>query len=299
MERRQFIKNSLLATGALSFAQASAYASFNAGAKASPYKKSIMWGTVEAPGSVLEKCEAIRAAGYNGVEFNSHMNRKEALEALKKTGLEASSVCNSKHWEFHLAHPDAGVRQKGLDAMLVAMEDAKEYGTDAVLLVPGVVNNEISYKECWDRSTECIFKLIPIAEKLKVKICIENVWNNFLLSPLEAANYIDQFNSKWIGFYFDAGNILAYGWPEQWINILGKRMFRLHIKEFSLKLANSQGKAAGFNAKLTEGDVNWTAVMNAVKNVGYEPWLTTEQGGGDSIEGLTDLSNRLDKILSL
>ena len=258
-----------------------------------------MWGTVGAPGSVLEKCEAIRAAGYNGVEFNSHMNRKEALDALKKTGLEASSICNSMHWEFQLSHPDASVRQKGLDAMQVAMEDAKEYGTDAVLLVPGVVNNNVTYKECWDRSTEYIFKLIPVAEKLKIKICIENVWNNFLLSPLEAANYVDQFNSEWVGFYFDAGNILAYGWPEQWINILGKRMFRLHIKEFNLNLANSQGKAAGFNAKLTEGDVNWEAVMNAVKQTGYGPWFTTEQGGGDSIEGLTDLNSRLDKILNL
>ncbi|MGE4569524.1 MAG: sugar phosphate isomerase/epimerase family protein [Bacteroidales bacterium] len=298
MERRSFIKNGLLTAGALSLGSP-LMSHAGASQQDSPFKKSIMWGTVNMPGTVLEKCVAIKAAGFHGVEFNSHMNREEAIKSAKEAGLEISSVCNAKHWALPLSHADAEIRRQGAEAMIVAMEDAKAYGTDAVLLVPGVVNNTISYKACWDRSTEQIKELVPVAEKLKVKICIENVWNNFLLSPLEAANYVDQFKSDMVGFYFDAGNILAYGWPEQWIETLGKRMFRLHIKEFSKKIADTQGKGAGFGVKLTEGDNDWNAIMAAVREVGYGPWLTTEQRGGDSLEGLIDLNRRLTNIINI
>jgi len=138
---------------------------------------------------------------------------------------------------------------------------------------------------------------LPIfAEKLNVKIANENVWNNFLLSPMEARNYIDQFRSKSIGFYFDCGNILAYGWPEQWIKILGSRIARVHIKEYSKKIADKQGKSAGFGVKLLEGDVNWNAVMKALGEISYNSWTTIEQPGGDSPEGLKDLCDRLIKI---
>jgi len=298
MERRGFIKNSLFTAGALSLGGSLASGA-NAPQESNLYKKSIMWGTVNMPGTVREKCLAVKAAGFQGVEFNSHMDREEALKAVKEAGLEVSSVCNAKHWALPLSHADAAIRQQGAEAMIVAMEDARAYGTDAVLLVPGVVNNTISYKECWDRSTEQIKALVPVAEKLKVKICIENVWNNFLLSPLEAANYVDQFKSDQVGFYFDAGNILVYGWPEQWIKILGKRMFRLHIKEYSKKIADTKGKGAGFGVKLTEGDNDWKAIMAAVREAGYGPWLTTEQSGGDSLEGLVDLNRRLTNIINI
>jgi len=298
MERRGFIKNSLFTAGALSLGGSLASGA-NAPQESNLYKKSIMWGTVNMPGTVREKCLAVKAAGFQGVEFNSHMDREEALKAVKEAGLEVSSVCNAKHWALPLSHADAAIRQQGAEAMIVAMEDARAYGTDAVLLVPGVVNNTISYKECWDRSTEQIKALVPVAEKLKVKICIENVWNNFLLSPLEAANYVDQFKSDQVGFYFDAGNILVYGWPEQWIKILGKRMFRLHIKEYSKKIADTKGKGAGFGVKLTEGDNDWKAIMAAVREAGYGPWLTTEQSGGDSLEGLVDLNRRLTSIINI
>lgn len=298
MERRGFIKNSLFTAGALSLGGSLASGA-NAPQESNLYKKSIMWGTVNMPGTVREKCLAVKAAGFQGVEFNSHMDREEALKAVKEAGLEVSSVCNAKHWALPLSHADAAIRQQGAEAMIVAMEDARAYGTDAVLLVPGVVNNTISYKECWDRSTEQIKALVPVAEKLKVKICIENVWNNFLLSPLEAANYVDQFKSDQVGFYFDAGNILVYGWPEQWIKILGKRMFRLHIKEYSKKIADTKGKGAGFSVKLTEGDNDWKAIMAAVREAGYGPWLTTEQSGGDSLEGLVDLNRRLTSIINI
>jgi hexulose-6-phosphate isomerase len=143
---------------------------------------------------------------------------------------------------------------------------------------------------------EEIRKLIPVAINLKVKIALENVWNNFLISPMEAASFVDQFRSPYVGFYFDCGNVLVYGWPEQWIKILNKRIVKVHIKEFSRKLADTQGKSAGFKVKLQEGDVNWAKVMQALDNIGYSGWTTIEQPGGDTPEGLKDLSTRLTNI---
>jgi hexulose-6-phosphate isomerase len=306
MERRNFIKNTLVATGAFAFSSAGEKLFAGNAPVTSPpfpattrFKKSVMWGTVGLEGSVLDKCKVIKEAGYNGIEPNSHMDRNEVSAAMKSTGLIASSVCCSTHWENPLSHPDASVRRKGLDGMIVALEDAKAYGTDAVLLVPGVVNETVRYDECWSRSVEGIRQLLPVAEKLDVKICIENVWNNFLLSPMEACNYVDQFNSDYVRFYFDCSNILVYGWPEQWIRILGKRIGRIHIKEFSKQEADKQGRWAGFNVKLTEGDVDWKSVMEEAHKSYNSEWLTTEQGNSQTSADLKDLSKRFDKILAM
>jgi len=304
MHRRNFIKSTLLATGALSVASFSIPASGATKkeirqAPQSGLKKSIMWGTVGIQGTILEKCKAIKEAGFEGIEPNSHMNRKEVLDAMQATGLKASSVCNSKHWDLPLSHPDRAIRQQGMEAMIVAMEDAKAYGTDAVLLVPGRVDENVHYDDCWKRSTECIRQLLPVAQDLKVKICVENVWNNFILSPLEARAYIDQFNSPYVGSYFDCGNMLVYGWPEQWIKILGYRIGRIHIKEYSKQIGDKQGKNAGFGVKLTEGDVRWKEVMQQIRNEYTGGWLTTEQGSSRSLDDLKDLSSRFDKIINM
>lgn len=263
------------------------------------FKKSIMWGTVKMEGSVLEKCAAIKAAGYEGIEPDSHMNRREVMDAARTTGLVISSVCCLTHWRKPLTHPDAAVRREGIEGMTVALEDAAAYGADAVLLVPGVVNAEVSYDDCWTRSVEGIRQLLPAAEKLKVQICVENVWNNFLLSPLEARRYVDQFNSPCVKFYFDVGNILNYGWPEQWIRILGDRIARVHFKEFSKKIAGTQGARAGFKAPLGEGDINWPEVMSALRNSYKNGWIATEQGNNKTPAELKDLSARFDGILKL
>ncbi|MDR3267482.1 MAG: sugar phosphate isomerase/epimerase [Tannerella sp.] len=304
MQRRTFIKSTLLASGALVMPSVGTAAVAERSYSAPPaadalFRKSIMWGTIGMGGSVLEKCRAVKAAGYAGIEPNSHMNRKEVLDALKATGLVASSVCCSTHWQKQLSDPDAAVREEGMEGVRVALEDAGAYGTDAVLVVPGSVSNAVPYDACWERSTECLKKLLPAAEKQKVRICIENVWNNFLLSPLEACRYVDQFNSPYAGFYFDCGNILVYGWPEQWIRILGARIGRIHVKEFSRQKADAEGRVKGFDAALTEGDVNWAEVMREARKSYQGQWLTTEQGGAGTPEGLTDLSQRLDRILAM
>jgi hexulose-6-phosphate isomerase len=263
-----------------------------------PLKKGIMWGTVGVKGSVLEKMKAVKEAGFDGAEMNSHMDQEEVLRARDETGLAIPSVCGVRHWDKPLTHPDPNVRAEGLEALKQTLRDAKRYGASSILLVPGVVNKDISYTDAYTRSQAEIRKAVPLAEELGVKIAIENVWNQFLLSPLEAARYVDEFNSPAVGWHFDVGNILNYGWPEQWLRILGKRVQKLHIKEFSRKRRDNEGLWKGFDVKLLEGDDNWPAVMKAVDDIGYKGWAITEQGGGDSLEGLKDLSQRLDKILA-
>ena len=259
-------------------------------------KKGVMWDCIGVGKTIPEKFQAVKLAGFEGVEVMSHLNRDEVLKARDVTGLIIPSVCNAMHGKFPLSDPDARVREKGVAALRVSLEDAKAYGADTVLLVPGRVNETVSYDDCWKRSVEEIKKVIPLAEQLNVKIAIENVWNNFLLSPIEAASYVDQFQSRIMGFYFDCGNVLVIGWPEQWIKILGTRIAKVHIKEFSRKIADTQGKGAGFKVKLLEGDMNWPVIMKAFDEIGYHNWTTIEQPGGDTQEGLKDLCDRLTKI---
>jgi L-ribulose-5-phosphate 3-epimerase len=302
MQRREFLKKSAgtfalaaLAPAALVLGEARA----ESPTAKRPIRKAIMWGTVGVKGSVLEKMKAVKAAGFEGVEMNSHMDQVEVVRARDETGLIIPSVCGAQHWDKPLSHPDPKVRAEGLEALKQTLRDAKRYGASSVLLVPAVVNKEVSYDDAYKRSQEEIRKAIPLAEELGVKIAVENVWNQFLLSPLEAARYVDEFNSPAVGWHFDVGNIINYGWPEQWVRVLGKRIQKLHIKEFSRKRRDKEGLWKGFEVPLLEGDDDWPSVMKALDEVGYAGWAMTEQSGGDTPEGLKDLADRLGKILAL
>lgn len=295
MNRREFTRNTILASAAISATAIPGFATKIAQTKRT-LKKGIMWDCLKVGKTIAERFEAAKVAGFDGIELMSHLDRSEVLKARDKTGLAIPSVCNALHWKLLLSDPDPKVREQGVAAVKVSLEDAKAYGADTVLLVPGRVGETVDYDDCWKRSTEEIKKLVQLAEQLNVKIGIENVWNNFLLSPMEAAYYMDQFQSQMVGSYFDCGNILVYGWPEQWIKILGSRIAKVHIKEFSRKIADKQGKWAGFGVKLLEGDVNWPAVMKALDDINYNGWTTIEMSGGDTPEGLKELCDRLIKI---
>lgn len=294
MNRRQFTRNTLMASALISAAPSIAFSSSQNVQRT--MKKGIMWGSIGVGKSIMEKFQAAKDAGFDGVEVMSHLNRDEVLNARAATGLEIPSVCGEMHWKYLLSDPDPAVREQGVEALRLTLQDANAYGADTILLVPGRVTEDVTYDECWTRSVAEINKVIPLAKELKIRIGIENVWNNFLLSPMEAATYVDQFRSVFVGFYFDCGNILNYGWPEQWIKILRNRIAKVHIKEFSKKLADTQGRSAGFKVNLTEGDVNWSRVMAALDKIGYAGWTTIEQPGGNTPEGLKDLCTRLAKI---
>jgi L-ribulose-5-phosphate 3-epimerase len=297
MNRRKFARQSLLASAMVSVSSLSGLSKIIIPPDRQ-IRKGIMWGSLGVGTTIMEKFQAAKVAGFDGVEVMSHLDRNEILKARDATGLPVPSVCGALHGKYPLSDPDPEIRKKGLDALMLTIEDASIYGADTILLVPGRVSEKVAYDECWTRSVIEIKKAIPLAEKLNIKIAIENVWNNFLLSPLEAVNYVDQFESQAIGFYFDCGNVVVIGWPEQWIKILGKRIRKVHIKEYSRKIADKQGKGAGFKVNLLEGDVGWPAVMKAFDEIGYTGWTTIEQPGGNTPEGLKDLCDRLKKILA-
>jgi hexulose-6-phosphate isomerase len=263
-----------------------------------PLKKGIMSDTIGIKGSMLDQFKAVKDAGFDGVEVMSHRNQEEVLKARDATGLEIPSVCGTHHWGKPLSDPNPKVRADGLEAVQQTLRDAKRYGASSILLVPGVVTKEVSYAEAWQRTQEEIRKALPLAAELGVKIAIENVWNQFLLSPIEAARYVDEFNSPWVGWQFDCGNIVNYGWPEQWIRILGKRIVQVHIKEFSRTKRDKEGLWKGFDVALLEGDNDWPAIVKALDDIGYRGWMITEQPGGDSANGLRNLVQRLDRIVS-
>lgn len=223
-----------------------------------------------------EQFQLLKDAGFDGVEPPSGLDREEVLRARDAAGLEIPSVVVSTHWAQPLSHPDPGVREAGLDGLKTALDDARAFGAKSILLVPGVVNHEISYDDAYRRSQREIRKVISRAEDLEVTIAIENVWNHFLLSPLEAAQYVDEFESPRVGWYFDVGNILNSGWPDQWIRILGDRIKVVHIKEFSRKKRDQEGLRAGFAVNLLEGDNDWPAIMEALRDIGYSGYCNAE-----------------------
>ena len=298
LTRREFLRVGSGALAASVVAPVSLRAAESGAAKKRSIRKAIMYATVGVKGSVLEKFKAVKDAGFEGVEPMSHMNQDEVMKALEETGLKAASVCCSTHWDQTLSDPNPATREKGLEGLKQALRDARRYGASSVLLVPAVVNKRVSYADAYARSQAEIRKALPLAEELGVKIAIENVWNQFLLSPLEAARYVDEFNSPWIGWHFDVGNVITFGWPEQWIRILNKRILKLHIKEFSRKKRDAEGLGKGFDVEFLKGDNDWPAIMKALDEIGYNGWGIAEQGGAGSPEGLKKLSGEMDRIFA-
>ena len=267
-------------------------------AKSRDLHKAIMYETVGIKGTVLEKFQAVKAAGFEGIEPMSHMTQSEVLDAFAATGLKPASCCCKTHWDKPLSDPDPAIRQQGVEGAIQALKDAKAYGASSVLLVPGKVTKQSSYDDVYKRSQVEIRKLIPVAKDLGVKIAIENVWNNFLMSPLEAARFVDEFESPWVGWHFDVGNVVLFGYPEQWVRILNKRIVKLHIKEYSRAKADKTGRSSGFQVPYLEGDDDWPAVMAAIDEVGYTGWGIAEQVGGNTPEGLKALVDGMDKIFA-
>ena len=292
MQRREFLINTAVATSA-------AVIGLKSPAKAAqPFiKKSLKFGMIQENLSVMDKFKLLRDIGFDGVELDSpnDITPKEILEARDKTGIELPGVVNSAHWKSPFSSPDPKVRELCSKAMEKSLYDCKVYGGTTVLLVPGVVNQTISYQEAYERSQAEIKKLIPVAEKTGIKIALENVWNNFLISPIEAARYVDEINHPLVGWYFDVGNILRYGWPEHWIETLGKRIMKIDIKEFSRKKQQDEGLWKGFDVELMEGDCNWPAVNKALSKIGYSGWASAEVNGGDR-KRLETIYKKMDEV---
>lgn len=263
-------------------------------------RKAIMYSTIGLKGTVLERFRAMKEAGFDGVEPLGGMNRDEVLAAFKATGLQAASVCCHTHWDKPLSAPDEATRKAGLEGLLLSLRDAQAYGATCVLFVPGVARDGVTYQQCFDRSIAEVRKAIPVAKETGVKIAMENVGNNFIMAPEQAVEYLDAINSEWVGWYFDIGNAGRVGPAERWIEVLGKRIFRIHIKDYRAKPA-AAGAKGNARPKLLDGDTNWPAVMQSLDKIGYTGWATSEQPGEQSadVETARDLVQRIDRIFAL
>jgi hexulose-6-phosphate isomerase len=255
------------------------------------WKKAFMLGGA-TKNSLLGTFQLLKEAGFEGVELTSpnELDLSDVLSARDKTGLTIHGVSGSRHWQDTLSDPDPRVVARGMAAIRREFADCKAYGGTTVLVVPAVVNRKVSYRDAYKRSQQNIRELIPDAEKFGIKIAIEEVWNKFLLSPLEFARYLDEFDSPWVGAYFDVGNVVEFGYPEEWIRELGKRILKVHIKEYK--------KEKRFGYRLGEGEIDWAAVRSALGQAGYTGWVTAEVGLGD-LDEMKDVVRRMNDLLRL
>ena len=228
-------------------------------------------------------------AGFEGIEVDvsgdGPINLDSDDAAIDEVGAMAadagiilSGLATGMYWEFNPASESAETRANAKRVIETQIRVASRLGIDAILVVPGAVGadfipgcEEVPYNLAWDRATEFVQGALPLAKELGVTICIENVWNKFLLSPMEMARFIDQFDDDRVGSYFDVGNVLATGYPEHWISLLDKRIQRVHVKDYR----RAVGSVDGF-VDLLSGDVNWPAVMQALDGIGYDGWVAAE-----------------------
>lgn len=308
MKRREFLlTSSAAAAGGLFEANQSSSAPHREAGPTAPsdvhrqanrFQKAVKFHMIdEEDMSVVEKFQMLKELGYDGVEIRSpnDLEEREVLNAMEQTGLPVHGLVAG--WK-NLGDADPKARAESVEEVRAALREAETYGSTSVLVVPERVEEGVPYDKAYTHSQRELRKLIPVAEETGVTIAIENVWNNFLLSPLEYARYIDELDSPWIGAYFDVGNVVRYGWPEQWIRILGDRIVKLDIKEYSRELANEEGPGAGFRAKIGDGSVDWAAVREACEDIGFSGWGTAEVSGGNR-ERLQDIARRMNNVLAI
>lgn len=258
-------------------------------------RKAVKFGMIKLPGASIEdKFNLIKSLGFQGVEFDSpsDIDRQEAIAARDKTGILIHGVIDSVHWQIRLSDPDPAVRAKGVAALRTAIDDARAYGADTVLLVPGKVSNPQTenYEQCYERSQAEIRKVIPQASDANVKIAIEVVWNDFITRPEQLVQYVDDFQTPTVAAYFDCSNMLKYQVPSAtWIRALGKRMVKFDFKGYS---------HARKWVPIGEGDEDWPEILQALDEIGYRGWATSEVAGGGEAE-LREIAHRMNRVLGL
>ncbi|MFH1303508.1 MAG: sugar phosphate isomerase/epimerase family protein [Planctomycetota bacterium] len=247
-------------------------------------KKAVKYQMITENVPVLDKFKMLKDAGFDGTEihFRTKVDPKEVRKAIDATGVQVHGFLNSSR-----------------DELKDSIDQAKYYGGTSVLVVAGVVDEKNPYDVVYQQQQAKLRKHLPYAEQQGIKLLVENVWNNFLLSPLEMARFIDELESPAAGVYFDVGNVVRFGWPDQWIRILGPRIGKLDIKEYSRKKQMDEGLWKGFQVEINEGDCDWPAVRKALQEIGYtQGWATAEVKGGDR-QRLQDISERMDRALAL
>lgn len=289
ISRRQFVSRAVAAgasAGILSFAGRAARAQQKAA-----FPKAVIWGMLPEKMSDEDKIKLAKECGFDGIEMPplpADDHAKELAALAKVHGVRMHSVIYGG-WGAPMSHPDPAKVDEGKAQIENALKLAKILGADNILLVPAVVNEEVRYVEAYERSQKNIKSLLPLAKELNVIIAIEEVWNEFLLSPIEFAKYVDEFDDPIVRAYFDVGNVVAFGYPQDWIRTLGKRIVKVHLKDFKKKEREW--------VNLGDGSVNWPEVRKALGEVGFHGFCTAELASGDGAYH-KDLSGRIDRLLA-
>jgi hexulose-6-phosphate isomerase len=233
--------------------------------------------------SVMQKFSLVKELGFDGIEIRTvdPLDPHEVKAASEAVGLPIHGVINS-------SNPD----------IRTAIDRSKFWGGSTVLVVAGRVNEQNSYDANWSEWLGRLREAAPYAAAQNIRVLVENVWNNFLLSPLEMARFIDEIGHDAVGVYFDIGNVVRYGWPEQWIRILAHRIGKLDVKEYSRAREAAEGTRKGFQVEIGEGDCGWERVREALDDIGFSGWATAEVPGGGR-ERLQDIARRMDRVLAL
>ena len=284
MERRDFIRSGGLIIGGV-FATSLATRKAEAAQSNGRTRKALGWGMLQEKTLSLEdRLKVIKDSGFEGIEVSRAASKKaetdprELAAAAQKVGVVIHGVSNGGNGD--------------LDA---AIEEAAIYGATTVLHVVRADAN-VSYLENYKRSQDLIRAAIPKAEQKKIKICVENVWATFLIEPMGMARYLDEIGSPWVRSYFDIGNVMRWGWPQQWIEVLGKRIEKIHIKEFSLKTAMKEGMSKAFDFPIGQGDIDWKRVREELAKIEFHDWATAEVRGGDR-KRIAEISSEMDRVL--
>lgn len=252
-------------------------------------KKGINIWSFDDSKTLKEKIVFAKNAGFEGIELSLDAEGELSLKSTEKelleikkfaedTGIEVPSLATGLFWGNPMTSANPAIRQSACDIVKKQLESASILGCKTILVIPGLVcadfveNCEVvEYDKAYDRALECVTMLSKTAEQYDVQLCLENVWNKFLLSPLELRDFIDKVGSTHVGSYFDVGNVVLTGYPEHWIKILGKRIKSVHFKDYRREV----GSLAGF-VDLLSGDVDYPAVMKAFDEIGYDGWAFAE-----------------------
>ena len=285
VDRRGFIQKTAIALGSVAASSLFERSSFIHGSQPGDrIKKAVGWGMIVENLSVEDKLRLAKDVGFEGVEVSRHTSQENAIEpqvlarAAEKVGIPIHGVVNGSHPDLQAAIDEAGI-----------------YSATTVLHVART-DPASSYMENYRRTQDLIRGAIPYAEKKRVKILVENVWATFLIEPLTMARYIDELGSPLVRAYFDIGNVMRWGFPQHWIEVLGNRIDKIHIKEYSLKIGMATGMGKGFDVPLGDGDIDWKRVREQLKSIQFRSWATIEMRGGDR-QALADMSSRMDRIL--
>ena len=257
-------------------------------------KKSInLWAFPYPDKMSLEQCLRLaKDAGFDGIELNfdldSELSPKSGTKEFtnirrmaEKIGIAVSGLCSFLFWPYPLTSNDQAKRVRAMELAGLMTQAAFDLGTENLLVVPGAVHipwrtdyEPVANDICDKRAKDAISKLLPLAEKLKIHMNIENIFfNGYLMTPMEMAAFVDGFHSEFVQVHFDTGNIMQYQFPEHWIAYLGKRIRNVHLKEFTKKGTDSSLEAF---RPLLDGTTNWPAVLEAFESHGYDQYLTFE-----------------------